>query len=242
MRPEFAYVVTCEHASPQIPEHWQPVLADHLAGRDDHEIWDPGAGEIAQELARLLETPLFPGEVSRLLVDLNRSLSHRDLFAPPVRDLPATRRTEILYRYYYPYRHRVLQEVESLLADRKYVIHLSVHSFTPVLAGETRENDFGLLYDPWRTAEKELAEVWLHYLRRRTPHDHVCLSNRPYPGISDGHVPVLRKLFKRRSYLGFELEFNQKHPLAENASSYARWLRKSLTGALESTAVAHLTE
>lgn len=238
MRPDFSYVVTCEHASSEIPAHWYPVLAEFLADRDEHEIWDPGTKEIGQALARLLQAPLFTGEASRLLVDLNRSLSHRDLFSPPVRDLSGVERTNILCRYYYPYRHRVLQEVESLLAEKKFVIHLSIHSFTPELAGEARENDFGLLFDPWQADEKDLAEIWLHYLGKLA-RELVCLPNRPYLGISDGHVPVLRKLFKRRAYLGFELEFNQKRPLAENAGFYARWIQKSLLSALESKAIVH---
>ena len=241
MRREFAYVITCEHASPQVPERWLPALEPLLAQCEEHRVWDPGTAEIGAELARLLDASFFPGNVCRLVVDLNRSLTHRDLFSAPIAALPDTEKTAILCRHYYPYRHRVLQEVESLLTANKCVLHLSIHSFTPSLDGEVRENDLGLLFDPWRKGEKDLADVWLHYLRRRA-RDLICLPNRPYLGISDGHAPVLRKLFRRQPYLGFELEFNQKLPLSENAGFYARWAHRTLMSALESKTVAHLNE
>ncbi len=241
MRREIAYVITSEHASPRIPERWRQALEPFLAKCEEHRIWDPGTAEIGSELARLLEAPFFPGDVSRLVVDLNRSLSHRDVFSEPIAALPDRERAAILFRHYYPYRHRVLQEIESLLADHRCVVHLSMHSFTPVLDGKSRENDFGLLFDPWRKGENDLADVWLHFLRRRA-RNLISLPNRPYLGITDGHAPVLRKLFRRQAYLGFELEFNQRLPLGENAAFYAQWVQRALTSALASKTVAHLAE
>ncbi len=235
MRSGFSYVVTCEHASPEVPKRWQPVLGEFVARCEEHRIWDPGAKEIARDLGRLLHAPVYLGEVSRLLVEMNRSLTHNELFSPPVEDLSPVEKTEILCRYYYPYRHRVLQEIESQLSNRQRVIHLSIHSFAPVVEGRVRDNDFGLLFDPWRKAEKDIAEIWLHYLRKAG--EISCRANEPYLGISDGHVPVLRKLFRQAPYFGFELEFNQKLPLERDASLYARWIHRSLDQALESKVV-----
>ncbi len=233
MRREPAFVVSCEHASARVPATWRAVLRDYLPLCDEHEVRDPGIGEIGRELAGLLEAPYFPGTFTRLLVDLNRSINHPELFSPPVRELPARARTDILCEYYHPYRHRVRQEIENLVAADRPVIHLSIHSFTPELHGRKRRNDFGLLFDPWRKGEDELAEPWLHLLRRRAP-DLICTPNEPYTGTSDGHVPVLRRYLRRASYLGYELEFNQKLPLSRNAPAYARWIQRTLRAALAS--------
>ncbi len=237
MRGDYSFVISCEHASAEIPGPWRPVLADYVTTREEHEIWDPGAKQMAQELGRLLPSSVFLGEASRLLVDLNRSLNHRAFFSPPMMDIPAAQRTEILCRYYYPYRHRVLREIEALLDEKRRVVHLSVHSFVPVIRGTTRKNDFGLLFDPWHKEENKIAEVWLHYLRQKD-RALVCLPNHPYLGISDGHVPTLRKHLARCPYFGFELEFNQKLPLSEKAPRYARWIQETLMHTLESKAVA----
>ncbi len=237
----FSFIVSCEHASAAVPARWKPLLAPYLAQCEEHQLWDPGAAEVSRELARLLRAPFFSGETTRLLVDLNRSLTHADIFSPPVLTLPPAERTDILCRHYYPYRHRVRQEIEGLLAEKRPVVHLSIHSFTPAFEGETRANDLGLLFDPWRKKDNDLAEIWLHYLQQKEP-ALVCAPNQPYLGISDGHVPVLRKLFRSTRYFGFELEFNQRLPLKRQAPHYARWLHRCLKLALESKAAAHVAE
>jgi predicted N-formylglutamate amidohydrolase len=84
-----------------------------------------------------------------------------------------------------------------------------VHSFTPVLAGEVRTCDIGLLYDPRREAEGKFAEAWRKGLAERLPGFRIR-KNYPYRGAADGFTTYLRKQFPR-SYLGIELELNQKH-------------------------------
>jgi len=42
--------------------------------------------------------------------------------------------------------------------------------------------------------------------------------NRPYLGTSDGHTTSLRKEFRDESYLGIEIEVNQKHWFMDNSN------------------------
>ena len=87
------------------------------------------------------------------------------------------------------------------------MLHLSIHSFTPVLHGQTRNADIGLLYDPGRAGERRLAVAWQKALRKRVPSLRVR-RNYPYLGKADGFTTHLRRRFPR-AYLGLELEVNQ---------------------------------
>lgn len=231
MLSNYRFLITCEHASPAIPSLWIPHLEAYCEGCETHQIWDPGTSEIGSALGKLFRTAVFKGEFTRLLVDLNRSINQPDLFAPPLYELSERERTRILTTYYFPFRHQVISALDYLVADERPVIHISVHSFTPDFNGEKRTADFGLLFDPGRIWERELGEVWLHFLKLAEP-DLVCRPNYPYKGTSDGHTTALRRSFGRHGYIGIELEFNQQLPLVENSDKFARWIYRSLERAL----------
>lgn len=208
-----ALVVTCEHGGNEIPPEYAAAFRGAKDVLASHRGYDPGALELARRFANELNAPLFEATVSRLVVELNRSRHHRSLFSSYTRDLPAATRADILARHYVPYRDAVEAKIGSLIGRNLAVHHLSVHSFTPVLDGETRRADIGLLYDPRRPLEFDWCVAWRMALRARRP-DLVVRRNYPYRGISDGFVTYLRKKFSAQSYAGVELEVNQKYPLA----------------------------
>jgi predicted N-formylglutamate amidohydrolase len=114
----------------------------------------------------------------------------------------------------------------EIIATGDRVLHISVHTFTPVLHGVTRNADIGLLYDPSRKSEKQFAELWgakLSALGR-------VRNNYPYKGTNDGHTTALRRIFKQEVYLGIELEVNQTMTKRRgNASAVAESLRAVLS-------------
>lgn len=236
MPSRFSFLITCEHASPAVPEPWEAVLGDYISECEAHQIWDPGTAEIATHLGKLLDAPVFRGEHTRLLVDLNRSVTNPNLFSPPVRELPEQTRTRILLDHYYPFRHSVLRALELLEAERKPIFHLSIHSFTPVLNRQTREADIGILFDPSREWEREIAELWLYYLSGAEP-DRVSRPNYPYLGVSDGHVTALRRAYTHQPYIGIEIELNQALPLADSPGQFAGLFVKTLQRALQNKPV-----
>jgi predicted N-formylglutamate amidohydrolase len=213
-----AIVVTCEHGGNEVPAEYAAAFrgaAKVLAG---HRGYDPGALELARRFAAALDAPLFFGTVSRLVVELNRSPHHRALFSRYTRSLPAETRAEILARHYTPYRRAVEQRLGAMLSDRRArALHLSVHTFTPVLDGDVRRADVGLLYDPRRAPEVAWCQAWRESLRKRRP-DLVIRRNYPYRGTSDGFVTYLRRRFAADRYAGIELEVNQKYPLTGGAA------------------------
>lgn len=206
---EIACVVTCEHGGNRVPlehAHLFTGLEDALSG---HRGWDPGALDVARDLASFLGCDLFAGSVTRLLVDLNRSEGHPRLFSEATRGLPPEAREEILRFYYHPHRRRVRERVAGLLAAGTPVLHVAAHSFTPVLAGLERKADVGLLYDPARGIEAHFCRLWREALLDLAPKLRVR-RNYPRSGVSDGLTASLRREFGQ-GYAGVELEVNQLH-------------------------------
>ena len=204
------YLITCEHGGNRIPTRYRFLFAGVEAQLQTHRGYDPGALAVARELAKALAAPLFVSTTSRLLVDLNRSIGHPRLYAEATRGAPLALRREILEKYYLPYRNRVEVHIGEAIARGRRVIHLSSHSFTPVLDGAIRNADIGLLYDPARRGEMELCRCWQSQIRTLAPQLKVR-RNYPYTGTSDGFTAYLRRRFPADAYIGIELEINQKH-------------------------------
>lgn len=202
-------LITCEHAGKRVPARFRACLAGQAAALASHRGYDPGALAVARDLARGFGAPLIFSTTSRLLVDLNRSSGHPRLFGEAVRRLPTAVRTEILRRYYLPYRARAEAQIAAWVAAGRCVVHVSSHSFTPVLDGVVRRADLALLYDTARPRERMLCAAWRQSLARRQPGLRVR-RNYPYRGASDGFTAYLRRHFAGDRYLGIELEVSQR--------------------------------
>ena len=124
------------------------------------------------------------------------------------RGLPDSAHREVLSRHYHPYRRLVRDWIASRIRRGERVLHLSVHSFTPVLDGQRRRADVGLLYDPASAGEARLCRAWQAALSA-CPAGWSVRRNYPYRGTSDGQVVDLRRRFRGGRYLGIEVEFNQ---------------------------------
>ena len=205
-------LITCEHGGNRIPPRYRPLFAGFEALLHTHRGYDPGALGLARELAEALAAPLFFSTTSRLLIDLNRSIGHPNLYSEATRSAPVAVRREILERHYLPYRDEVEAHIAAAIARGSRVIHLASHSFTPVLEGEVRNADIGLLYDPARPGEVELCRRWQARLQAQARELKVR-RNYPYTGRSDGFTAYLRRRFPAGVYVGIELEINQKHVL-----------------------------
>jgi predicted N-formylglutamate amidohydrolase len=223
------FLVTCEHGGNRIPAPYRPLFRGRRALLDSHRGYDPGALVMARELARAFRAPLVTSTISRLVIDLNRSLGHPQLFSTATRGAPAALRTEIVERHYLPYRAEVEHLVGQSVSRGRRVIHISSHSFTPELDGKVRRADVGLLYDPARRGETALCACWKASQAELAPELRVR-RNYPYAGKGDGLTSHLRRHFPPRAYVGIELEVNQSIVLAAGR----RWtmLRRVLVDSL----------
>ncbi len=202
---DVAFVMSCEHATCDVPKAWRHLFPDPTL-LQSHRGWDPGAAAVARSLARRLKAPLILGRVTRLLADANRSAHHPHVHGEAVRRLPEPERRAILATWHEPHQHAVIGAVEIGLAQARRVVHISCHSFTPVLDGHTRATDIGLLYDPGHGQEQELALSWQRALTAASALR--TRRNYPYRGRDDGMTRICRHRFGD-AYLGLELELNQ---------------------------------
>jgi predicted N-formylglutamate amidohydrolase len=207
---ESLLIVTCEHGGNRIPADYRHLFngSQHLLRT--HRGYDAGALRFARELSETAKAPLFVCTISRLLVDLNRSLGHSRLYSEFTRYASDAQRRELREQYYLPYRNQVETQIAHAVSHQRRVIHLSCHSFTPELDGKIRNADIGLLYDPAHVLESKLCHYWKKQLHANAAALKVRL-NYPYTGTSDGFTSYLRRRFSDTFYLGLELEINQKH-------------------------------
>jgi len=212
-------ILSCEHGGNRVPARYRRFFADCEWLLASHRGYDPGALAVARELAAATGAPLFYSTTTRLLIELNRTLDHPQLFSTRATRMTSAMRAELLRRYYLPYWRGVESRVARALRSGHAVVHLSCHSFTPQLAGVERNADVGLLFDPRRALEAEFCRLWRAALRRRAPRLRVR-HNYPYQGTTDSLTRALRGKFARRPYLGLALEINQKFPRGERR----RWL------------------
>lgn len=201
-------VLTCEHGGNRVPAAYRDLFAGGSADLESHRGWDPGTRQLAEEFGRKLPAPLVVAKVTRLLVDLNRSTHHRQVFSEYTRSLPEEQREHILSNYYLPHRKQVVDTIQGCIDTFGCALHVGIHSFTPELNGVVRNADVGLLYDPQRSSEQEFCNCWSKKLCNIWPELRVR-RNYPYRGAADGLTTTLRKTFPTNAYLGIELEINQ---------------------------------
>jgi predicted N-formylglutamate amidohydrolase len=199
--------VSCEHGGNRVPAEWATSFLGHDDLLQSHRGWDPGALELAHHIARRLRAPLFAAETTRLLVDLNRSADHPEVFSELTGALPPEERETLLARHYFPYRHGVETAVAAAVAGGATVVHLSVHTFTPMWEGRARKVDVGLLFDPGRDPEAAFCGRLRAGVEARLPTLRVR-DNEPYLGVADGFTSYLRRRFPAVGYLGVEIEMS----------------------------------
>jgi len=156
------FIVTCEHAMTNLPpeKSWGKAdLARDLPSL--HWASDPGALELAEELADAIRAPLIHSLYSRLFVDVNRPVSSSTLArlladGQPVElndDVKVSKDVlvERIMKYYLPYHGEIERIASQVLAQTA----ISVHTFTPNYEGQVREMEVGVLYS---TSNKMLVE------------------------------------------------------------------------------------
>lgn len=215
--PGTGLLIVADHASARVPDDIDlgvppALLADHVA-------IDIGVAPLAAALCRALRCPALLGDVSRLVIDLNREEDAPGLV--PVesdghdiagnRGLSDARKAERIARFWRPY-HALL--ADRIAADRPRLI-VSLHSFTPCLAsrpGEARPWQIGVL---WNNDDRA-ARIALPWLEARGI---AAGDNQPYSG------KLLNATMNRHAegtgtaYLGLEV----RQDLIGDGGGVARW-------------------
>lgn len=203
---------TAEHAGNKVPKEYKHLFKSFSSLLQTHCGLDIGTWYLVENLENKIvgNTKLFRTDITRLLVDVNRSLWRKTLFSEVTKTLPNIEKEKILEKYYYAYRQPIYDFVKRKMAGGYKIIHIAVHSFTPNLKGEERNTDIGLLYNPERANENNFCKNFKNTLNAGSPQWRARF-NYPYRGKPDGLTAHFRKYYPDRKYLGIELELNQKY-------------------------------
>jgi len=200
-------VITCEHGGNAIPEGYQDYFINQKKLLNSHAGYDLGTLHLFEKLKELADFSI-DNEISRLLIEYNRSQDHEQIFSVVSKNFSSEEKEDLISNYYLPYRDSVEKKIEEFIHQQEKVVHLSLHSFTPILDGHERNNDIGLLYDSDRIEEVRYCDKFRELLLKQLLELRIR-SNFPYLGTADGLTTYLRKQFPE-NYLGIELEVNQK--------------------------------
>lgn len=224
-------ILTCEHAGNQIPREWKKVFSVPEKVLKSHRGIDIGAKEIFSYLQKNIKCSSFLYEATRLLIEPNRSLHHPKLFSEFSKHFTKAQKKILIEGLYLPYRNLVENKIRT---TKKPVVHISVHTFTPILDKKVRDVEIGLLYDPKRSHEKSFCKEFQRALKNKLPKEYRIKLNKPYLGKADGFTAYLRKHFKDEEYLGIEIEVSQAiSSLKEKRLEVSRALQSSIRSTFE---------
>jgi len=160
------FLLVCEHASNSIPAEFGNLGLDSAA-RETHIAWDPGAFGLARLLSDLLDSPLVAATTSRLVYDCNRPPDSPGAYAgkseifeiPGNLGLDAEGRIARTEKVYLPFQAALTRQLARMLARGRRPVLVTVHSFTPVWFGQSREIEFGIIHDTDATFAQALFDA-----------------------------------------------------------------------------------
>ena len=175
-------LLVCDHASCRFPKSLGDMGLDPFARRC-HLAIDIGAGALTESLAASLGVTAVVQNYSRLVVDCNRQLMDPGAFleygdgilVPGNRNLRQSDKELRATALYWPYHVAIGDQVERLSKAGPPPAFVSIHSFTPVLNGESRAWQMGVLWDK----DEKTRSIFLEGLREA---GYLVGDNEPYSG------------------------------------------------------------
>lgn len=175
-------LLVCDHASCRFPKALGDMGLDPFARRC-HLAVDIGAGPLTESLAASLGVTAVVHNYSRLIVDCNRQLMDPGAFleygdgilVPGNRSLHQDDKELRANALYWPYHVAIDEQVKRLKKCGPAPAFVSIHSFTPVLNGESRAWQIGVLWDK----DEQLKELFLEGFRAA---GYYVGDNEPYSG------------------------------------------------------------
>jgi predicted N-formylglutamate amidohydrolase len=176
-------LLLCDHASNAVPAALGGLgLTErelHL-----HIALDIGAAALTRVLAERLDAPAVLSGYSRLVIDCNRRPGHPTsilevsdgVTIPGNRDVGPEETARRAAACFWPYHRRIGAGLAGFAERGIKPAIISVHSFTPMLAGETRPWHLGVLWD----RDARIAEPLMRALSAHGDLD--VGDNLPYSG------------------------------------------------------------
>ena len=147
-----ALLFSCENATCAVPEAYREIFYDEEDVLTSSLGWEPGSLNLGQAFAMRYRTPLVHGDVTRLLIDLEKEGDER--WSRFALKLPESTRLKIAERHEKPYRTLLKQRISEDLRRHQAVLHLMIHTDSETEGRVTLETPVGGML-----AEK-IAAVW----------------------------------------------------------------------------------
>ena len=175
-------LLVCDHASNRFPRSLGTMGLDYL-NRVSHIALDIGASAVAKALAENLGATAVICQYSRLIVDCNRELVDDSAFlecsdsvdVPGNHDLQESEKERRASEIYWPYHNAIKGQIVRLKKHGIDPVVISIHSFTPVINGNDREWEIGVLWDK----DSVTAEI---FITRLVESGYLVGDNKPYSG------------------------------------------------------------
>ena len=175
-------LLICDHASRRFPRSLGTMGLDPFARRC-HLALDIGAAQLTEALADSLGATAVLCQYSRLIVDCNRQLMDPGAFlefgdgvvVPGNRNLHREDKEQRAEEIYWPYHGAIDAQIARLRGLGVEPLFVSIHSFTPVMNGEARTWEMGVLWD----TDRPTAEFFVNGLREA---GYLVGDNEPYSG------------------------------------------------------------
>lgn len=179
---EVPILLVCDHASCRFPESLGDMGLDPFARRC-HLAIDIGAGALTECVSDSLGVTAVLAQYSRLVIDCNRELLDPGAFlefgdgivVPGNRNLHQSDKDDRAEAIYWPYHNAIKQQIKRLKSIGPPPAFISMHSFTPVLNGESRPWQVGILWD----ADSRLSDILIEEFRAA---GYETGDNQPYSG------------------------------------------------------------
>lgn len=179
---ELPILLVCDHASCRFPVSLGDMGLDPFARRC-HLAVDIGAGPLTEKLAESLGVTAVLAQYSRLVMDCNRELmdpgAHLEfgdgIIIPGNRNLHQADKKLRAETLYWPYHNAIDNHVQRLRQESNSPAFIAVHSFTPVMNGEARPWEIGVLWD----TDTRLRDI---FLEEFTAAGYLVGDNEPYSG------------------------------------------------------------
>lgn len=170
---------SCEHATCAVPEPWRELFRGHEEAVVSAEGWEPGALNLAQGFSINFRTPLAHGEVTRLLIDLEKDGDARwSRVSSPLTD---AQKAKLCDRHLRPFRDAVHSKIKEALRRESLVVHVLIRvglAEEGVVSLETVDGDL---------MAGRVANSWAQELRsgdESMPASAVCVPSVSAVGMS----------------------------------------------------------
>jgi predicted N-formylglutamate amidohydrolase len=179
---EAPLLLVCDHASCRFPQALGDMGLDPFARRC-HLAIDIGAGKLTEKIAKSLGFTAVIAQYSRLVIDCNRQLMDPGAFleygdgilVPGNRNLSQADKDARADAIYWPYHNAIEDQIARLRAVGPAPAFVSIHSFTPVLNGVSRDVQLGVLWD----TDSRLSDIFIEDFRAA---GFLTGDNEPYSG------------------------------------------------------------